>query len=175
MTFGTARADWRHLPLAQGDRQSGGTPMGRVCRGIFTMYRLLFTALCATAVTVHAAETAPLSVTITDVRNADGHLFVAVESTEAGWNFKAESVAQTKLPASKGRVTHVFEGLAPGKYAVMVIHDENENGKLDSNFMGIPSEGYGFSQNPRVMRRATFEEALFELPAGGTDVQIKLR
>ena len=139
------------------------------------MYRLLFTALCAATVTAHAAEPAPLSVTITDVRNADGHLFVAVESTEEGWNFKAESVAQTKLPAAKGEVSHVFEGLAPGKYAVMVIHDENLNGKLDSNFLGIPSEGYGFSQNPRVMRRATFQEALFEWPAGGTAVQIKLR
>ena len=139
------------------------------------MYRLLLTALCAVAASANAAEPAPLSVTISDVRSTDGHLFVAVESTEAGWNFKAESVAQTKLAASKGDVTHVFESLPPGKYAVMVIHDENENGKLDSNFMGIPSEGYGFSQNPRVMRRATFEEALFELPAGGTSVQIKLR
>ena len=139
------------------------------------MHRLLFIALCAAAATVHAAEPAPLSVTITDVRNTEGHLFVAVESSEAGWNFKAESAAKTKLPASKGQVTHVFEGLPPGKYAVMVIHDENANGKLDSNFMGIPSEGYGFSQNPRVMRRATFEEAQFELPAGGTGVQIKLR
>lgn len=141
------------------------------------MYRLLFTALCAAAVTpaAHAAEPAPLAVTITDVRNAEGHLFVAVESTEDGWNYKAESAAQAKLPAAKGDVRHVFEGLAPGKYAVMVIHDENLNGKLDSNFMGIPSEGYGFSQNPRVMRRATFQEALFELKPGGSAVQIKLR
>jgi uncharacterized protein (DUF2141 family) len=142
---------------------------------MFSMQRLLLAALFAAAFSAHAADPAPLTVTITDVRNADGHLFVAVESTEAGWNFKAESAAQTKLAANKGEVTHVFEGLPPGKYAVMVIHDENENGKLDSNFLGIPSEGYGFSQNPRVMRRAHFDEALFDLPAGGTAVQIKLR
>jgi uncharacterized protein (DUF2141 family) len=139
------------------------------------MRRLLFAALSLAALDTRAADTAPLTVTITDVRNADGALFVAVESTEAGWNFKAESAAKTTLPAAKGEVRHVFEGLPPGKYAVMVIHDENRNGKLDSNFMGIPSEGYGFSQNPRVMRRARFDEALFELPPGGTDVRIRLR
>ena len=140
------------------------------------MHRLLIAAaLAATACSAEAGGTADLTVTLTDVRNDQGHLFVAVENSEAGWNFKAESVAKTKLPAAKGEVTHVFEDLPPGKYAVMVIHDENLNGKLDSNFLGIPSEGYGFSRNPRVMRRATFEEALFELPAGGTTVQIKLR
>lgn len=139
------------------------------------MYRLLFTALCATAITAHAAEPAPLSVTITDVRTAEGSLFVSVQSSEEGWNFKAEAAAKTKLTPVEGEVRHVFEGLPPGNYAVMVIHDENSNGKLDSNILGMPTEGYGFSQNPRVMRRATFQEALFALPAGGTDVQIKLR
>ena len=140
------------------------------------MHRLLFAAaLSAATFAAHAAEGADLTVTLSDVRNDRGHLFVAVENTEEGWNFKAESVTQTKLPAAKGDITHVFADLPPGKYAVMVIHDENENGKLDSNFLGIPSEGYGFSQNPRVMRRATFQEALFELPAGGATVQIELR
>ena len=140
------------------------------------MHRLLFAAaLSAATCSAHAADGADLTVTLSDVRNDRGHLFVAVENTEAGWNFKAESVTQTKLPAAKGDITHVFADLPPGKYAVMVIHDENENGKLDSNFLGIPSEGYGFSQNPRVMRRATFQEALFELPAGGATVQIELR
>lgn len=144
-----------------------------MCRFAFAVFAA---ALCSAA---HATEpapgTAPLTVTITDVRRAEGEVFVAVESTEAGWNFKAESVAQTRLPATKGRMRHVFEGLPPGRYAVMVIHDENRNGRLDSNFLGLPSEGYGFSRNPRVMRRARFEEAAFELPTGGTGVEIELR
>ena len=44
----------------------------------------------------------------------------------------------------------VVEGLAPGSYAVSVIHDENGNRRLDKNFVGIPTEGVGFSHNPRV-------------------------
>ena len=39
--------------------------------------------------------------------------------------------------------------LPAGNYAVQVMHDENENNKLDTNFMGMPIEGYGFSNNPR--------------------------
>ena len=56
----------------------------------------------------------------------------------------------------------------------MAMHDENGNDKLDSNFMGMPTEGYGFSNNPRVMRAATFDEARFNVPAAGTSIQIVL-
>jgi uncharacterized protein (DUF2141 family) len=41
--------------------------------------------------------------------------------------------------------------LNKGKYAISVLHDENENNKIDFNFIGIPKEGYGFSNNPKIM------------------------
>ncbi|HPQ07631.1 MAG TPA: DUF2141 domain-containing protein [Bacteroidia bacterium] len=41
--------------------------------------------------------------------------------------------------------------LKKGKYAISVLHDENENNKIDFNFIGIPKEGYGFSNNPKIM------------------------
>src|SRR6478672_5685764 len=45
----------------------------------------------------------------------------------------------------------VFSEIPPGNYALAVIHDENMNGKLDTNLMGIPVEGYGFSKNARAL------------------------
>ena len=54
------------------------------------------------------------------------------------------------------------------------MHDENDNNKLDANFLGIPFEGYGFSNNPNVMRRATFDEARFQLKTDAT-ITIRLR
>ncbi len=42
-----------------------------------------------------------------------------------------------------------FEDISPGTYALAVIHDENGNGKLDTNWVGIPTEGYGFSGLPQ--------------------------
>jgi len=44
-----------------------------------------------------------------------------------------------------------FEDIAPGTYALAVVHDENMNGKLDTNWLGIPTEGYGFSNDAKAM------------------------
>jgi uncharacterized protein (DUF2141 family) len=43
------------------------------------------------------------------------------------------------------------------------------------NFLGIPTEGYGFSNNPNVMRKAHFEEALFDVGAEAASITIRLR
>ncbi len=42
-----------------------------------------------------------------------------------------------------------FEDIPPGRYALAVIHDENMNGKLDANWLGVPKEGYGFSNDAK--------------------------
>lgn len=55
------------------------------------------------------------------------------------------------------------------------MHDENGNGTLDKTVLGIPKEGYGFSNNPRLMRRARFDEAVFELPEGGHRIEVEMR
>ena len=70
---------------------------------------------------------------------------------------------------------HRFEGLPAGDYALQVIHDENDNGDLDKNLLGIPSEDYGFSRNPKAWRRATFDEAKFDLAADGSEITVQLR
>ncbi len=137
------------------------------------MRTLLFTGLLAA--TAFDATAATLTLKITDIRNDNGHLLVLVEATADGWNGKQKEAAKARIDAKRGEVVYHFEDLAPGKYALQVMHDENDNGELDSNFLGIPTEGYGFSQNPKVMRRATFEEAQFELPADGAEVVVRLR
>jgi len=45
------------------------------------------------------------------------------------------------------RATCLFENVAAGTYAVAVMHDANQNGKVDKNFLGMPTEGYGVSNN----------------------------
>lgn len=59
---------------------------------------------------------------------------------------------------------------------VRVMHDENGTRQLDTNFVGIPTGGYGFSNNnPRAMRPATCEETRFEVPAEGARTRIRPR
>ena len=137
-----------------------------------TLATLLSTALLLGG-TAFAAD--GLHVTVSDIRNANGHVLLLVSPSAEAWDGAAKPAAVARLAAVEGSIEHVFADLAPGDYAVQVMHDENDNGDLDSNFVGIPVEGYGFSQNPNVMRRATFDEARFALPAEGTAIPIRLR
>ena len=125
------------------------------------------------------ATAAELTVTISDLRNTKGHLMVSVVDSEAGWNNQAKPVAGEKLvvaeKATDGKSLQVKFTLPAGKYAVQVLHDENENGKLDFNSMGIPAEGHGTSNNPVEMRRPHFSETVFDLPESPTAIVVRLQ
>ena len=65
--------------------------------------------------------------------------------------------------------------IEPGLHAVSVLHDENNNGKLDTNFLGIPREGVGMSNNPPPRRGPPrFAEAAFRLPPQGGEIVVNL-
>jgi uncharacterized protein (DUF2141 family) len=68
-----------------------------------------------------------------------------------------------------------FEDIPPGTYALAVIHDENMNGKLDTNWLGIPTEGYGFSNDAKALLSApSFSDASFQYDGGTLDLTISL-
>jgi uncharacterized protein (DUF2141 family) len=72
--------------------------------------------------------------------------------------------------------TAVFENMATGTYAIAAFLDENGNGKMDTNFLGIPREKYGFSNNARpLMRAANFKEASFIVGNKESTISIKLK
>lgn len=129
-------------------------------------------ALAACAMPLHAAD---LTVDIAGVQAQQGTIMVAVVDSAAGWDGQAKAVRGDGVAPDGGSVRLVFEGLPPGEYAVMVRHDENDNGDLDANFLGMPTEPYGFSNNPRVMRKPTWEEARFELGEDDLAIDIALR
>jgi uncharacterized protein (DUF2141 family) len=70
------------------------------------------------------------------------------------------AAVRRSVPAAQAASIHL-RGVEPGTYALSVVHDENDNSRLD-RFMGIPREGFGFSRNPRMrMGPPRFEEARF--------------
>ncbi|AYZ72564.1 DUF2141 domain-containing protein [Stenotrophomonas maltophilia] len=139
---------------------------------------MIRTALLSIALTALAlagsAHAADLAVTVHDVRVQTGTLRVALVDS-AAWDGKARPV-QAQQAAPSGDSAHfTFKGVPAGSYAVLLTHDENDNGKLDTNLVGMPVEGYGFSNNPQVMRKSTFDEARVDVPAAGTAIDITLR
>jgi len=132
---------------------------------------LLVCGLCLSGL-VQAAE---LQVRVATVDDTGGQLLLAVFANEESWKAHQTPVAQAHIAAQPGAQDYRFD-LPPGRYAVSVIHDSNANQKLDTNFIGMPTEQYGYSNNPPLrMRMATFEECAFELPAAGLRQQITLR
>lgn len=133
---------------------------------------LILSALFAASATAQAAE---LTVVLHDVRAQTGLIKVALVDSQAGWDGQAAPVQATGAPPSGGQATFVFKDLKPGAYAVLITHDENGNGQLDTNAMGMPLEGYGFSNNPRVMRKPTWDEARFDLAGAAASIDVSLR
>lgn len=143
--------------------------------------KLHFTTLITTGALALAsfARAAELTVTISDFRNTKGVLLLSLVDSEVGWNNQVKPVAEEKLvvadKVTDNKRLQVKFTLPPGKYAVQVMHDENDNGKMDLNFMGIPKEGHGASNNLVVMRRPNFSEAVFALEDTPTEIVVHLR
>lgn len=108
-------------------------------------------ALLLLTAAADAPEPITLNLVLTGLRSSAGEVRVCVWHEAASFPDcrKGQDVRMLAAPAA-AEVRLAVEGLAPGSYAVSVIHDENGNRRLDKNFVGIPTEGVGFSHNPRV-------------------------
>ena len=123
------------------------------------------------------ALAAELSLDVTDLVAEKGRLYVAVFSDAKAFPGDAEKAILSKIVDVHQTSEHVVVGdLAPGKYAVSIMQDENGNGKMDFNFLGIPKEGFGFSNNPTVyFGPPSFNAAAIEVGASAVAVTIKTK
>ena len=77
-----------------------------------------------------------------------------------------EGIVTLRVPITGPNTSCSFSNVEPGTYAIAVVHDENGNGKLDKNFVGVPSEGYGVSNNKTYALSAPkWDESSFALGA----------
>ena len=118
------------------------------------------------------ASTAKLTVIIDGLRHQNGEVCLRIYSSERGFPRSDTSEVQsgcTKITGSS--VTKEFYGLKPGNYAVAVLDDEHGDHKLHTNFLGIPEEGFGISNNPTVSvltGAPKFKDAKFSLTKNTT-------
>jgi uncharacterized protein (DUF2141 family) len=120
---------------------------------------------------------ATLTVTVSDIRSEVGNLNLAIYDNDDDW-LGDGAVEKRSLVISEhidnGNVVTVFE-LEPGEYAISVHHDDNDNGKMDTNFIGIPKEPIGLS-NGAVAKFGPpkYKNAVFTLGKDGVKMPIKL-
>jgi uncharacterized protein (DUF2141 family) len=124
------------------------------------------------------AQSASLRIVVSGLRNAKGRVVVWLWNKPDGFardNDKAfRMVSIDAATAVDGRVTAQWS-IPSGVYAATTLHDENSNGKLDMNFLGIPTEGFGVSNNVMTMGPPAFHDAQFAVPAAASNIAIKVR
>lgn len=123
---------------------------------------------CATA------TSAQLTVRVEGVRSTKGKLLLSVYRSADGFPMDAAKAVTSQVVDAKTPATDVrFADLPAGTYAIALMHDENGNGKMDTNFMGIPKEGNAASNNAKGrMGPPKFADAKFQY--SGQAQQIKL-
>jgi len=144
------------------------------------MARLAGLILAGAAAAAPAPAQSPcpgIHVKILDIRNSTGSVACALFESPEGFPIEylrsATNVMVIKVRKSQARCD--FEDIPPGIYALAVIHDENMNGELDTNVLGIPKEGYGFSNDAKAWFGApSFLDASFPYDGRTLDLTISL-
>jgi uncharacterized protein (DUF2141 family) len=119
------------------------------------------------------ASAATLQVTVTNVRNSHGRVLVAVCSRRDF--LKPHCAFGRGVPAQKGDVT-VSLSVPVGIWAVQAFQDENGDGKINRNFLGLPTEGIGFSRNaPFRFGPPDFSDAALQIGNQPSTIILRLR
>lgn len=139
---------------------------------IFSLFLTLATTVMSTV------DSGTMIVQIRELESDEGTIQLALFEGEEGF-LKDEAAVLAKTFSLEGH-SGVFEAelkdLPFGRYALAIFHDINNNQKLDTNLLGIPTEPYAFSRNPDLKWRGPrFEEAAFDFSEDGQEVSVILK
>lgn len=115
-------------------------------------------------------STYTITVKVANPLNDNGHVLIGLHTEDTF--MKGKGLFNAKETVKDGQVLMTFENIPTGNYAVMVIHDENDNSRMDMELNGMPKESYGMSNNPMLYGPPTFGDAKFELTE---DTEIVIR
>ena len=112
-----------------------------------------------------ALYAADITVTVTNCKSNNGKLLSSLHDNAKTFPIKPDKAFKRRVVAArKGTLTLAFNDIPPGKYAIATIHDENGNGRLDANLIGIPKEGVGASRGAKGrFGPPEFKDAAFEI------------
>ena len=123
-----------------------------------------------------AAATVDVSVSVSNLRNSKGQLMVCLTKNPKAFPdcTKDASALRKLVPAAQaGNIT--FRGVAPGTYAIAIVHDENRNDKMDLALF-MPKEGFAFSRNPKIgMGPPKFKSASFVVGDSNVSQSVRMK
>jgi len=146
-----------------------------ILKAVFTL-PLLFCADQFFRVINCNVQEVKLSAIIENINSDKGSIRLALYNSSK--TFLKEKFRTETVDAKKGSVKILIDNIPNGEYAIAVIHDEDNNGKFNANWIGMPTEGFGFSNDARgLMGAPSFAKAKFIIEsnfAEGKEVVIKI-
>jgi len=124
---------------------------------------LLAVCMVFFSLNVTAQDAYKLTVNLAQIKNDKGNVFVELYSDPATFRKSAKAFKIIKTQAVEGALTVTFDDLVAGTYAVLTYHDEDGNNEMNKRFGMIPTEGYGLSNNPKVMGPPSFKDSQFDV------------
>ncbi len=104
-----------------------------------------------------------IKISIANLRNNKGHVLISLFRDGNGYPDAAEkAIRKGRVVVKENKAWILFTGLPAGNYGVAILHDENDDQKMNTSSLGIPKEGYGFSNNvmgafgPPSYKKASF-------------------
>lgn len=117
-----------------------------------------------------------IQIQITGLKSNAGQVLIALTNSKENYDSREEAYQGQEVTIKNKKATAVFTEIPHGTYAIKLYHDINKNGKLDSNFFGVPKEPYGFSNNARGrFGPPSFEKTQFSLFTDTLTVSIEAR
>ena len=120
------------------------------------------------------ATAADLNIEITDIPSPTGTVNWSLFDSARAYDSDKQPVMTARNRVDGDSLKLTLHGLAPGTYAIKLFHDANGNGQLDTNAVGMPVEGYGFSNNAGHFGPAVFADAAVRVEAD-THIAVKVR
>jgi len=115
-----------------------------------------------------------LTLKVNNIKSSQGDLLVAVYDKAEHYNANTNWLAVKKVKMEATKMALALADLPAGSYAIKLFQDENGNGQIDINSMGIPTEPYGFSNNGGSYGPPSFDEAKVVVDKA-TEIEIQLR
>ncbi len=144
--------------------------------GIKCAAPILVLAALGTASSLGAASGVDVDLNVSGLRNMKGQLMVCMTANPKAFpDCSKDSNAIKRLVPANNAADIRFSGIAPGTYAVAIVHDENHNNKMDVSLF-IPKEGFAFSRNPAIgMGPPKFRSAAFLVAGADERFAIKMK
>nr|WP_299342999.1 DUF2141 domain-containing protein [Allomuricauda sp.] len=120
-----------------------------------------------------AQETTGISikVSINNVTSDEGKVLISLHTEDTF--MKGRGIQTLESTIENGKVEFTFEDVSAGTYAIMALHDENENSRMDYETNGMPKESYGMSGNEMFMGPPNFMDAKFEVKEEDLEFEIR--